>query len=205
MKIFITLFLLLVSKSIFSQTKTPTQKVQVIFGRSSHGTGDMRGISFATEYENYFKNKFSWAIALGGTIHDGFEPLFYADTRGRAIDGSIRYTTAGLQISSHFGYDFIRTIKHEFQFKAGGLLRYQSSSYFDELQINYPTGTGFPVPVIILENKTPQKTYTAGASFQLLYHYTFKNNLCIGILGGFQLDTNGDNISQLSLIIGKRF
>jgi hypothetical protein len=205
LKPFLAVILLLASNSLFSQTKKPGQKIQVIAGRSSHSTGDIQGISVATEYENYFRKHFSWTIALGGTIHDGFEPLYYEDSRGRPIDGSFRYTTAGLQISSHFGYNFIRTTKHEFQFRAGGLLRYQSSSYFDDLQINYPIGTGYPVPIIIIENKTPQKTYAAGGSCQLLYNYTFNNNLSVGLLGGFQLDTNGDNISQLSLTIGKRF
>jgi len=165
----------------------------------------MRGVNFATEYENYFKKKFSWTLALGGTIHDGFEPLYFKDQTGRPIDGSFRYTAAGLQITSHLCYSFIKSTRHEFQLRAGGLLRYQSSSYFDELAINYPAGTGYPIPVIYIENKTPQKTYAVGGSCQIIYNFTFTNKINVGILTGLQFDTNGDNISQLSLTLGKRF
>ncbi|MEO6547944.1 MAG: hypothetical protein ABIN94_08080 [Ferruginibacter sp.] len=204
MKTFLALFLLTLSNPVFSQ-QTPESKIQIVVGRGTHSTGDMTGLSFATEYEHYLKKRLSWSVALGGTIHDGFEPMLFKDQSGGTIDNSIRYTTAGLQIASHLGYDFVRTTHHEVQLRAGGLLRYQSSSYFDELQIIYPIATGLPMPVNYFVNKTPQRTYAVGASCQLLYNYTFENRISIGFLGGFQIDSNGDNISQLSFTLGKRF
>lgn len=204
MKTFLALSLLVLSNLLFSQEKLLDKNIQIIIGRSLHSTGDMQGLSFATEYKSYFKKRLTWAVAIGGTIHDGFEPVFYSQS-GRQVDGSIRYTAAGFQLSGHLGFNFIKTIKHELQLRAGPLLRYQSSSYFDELQIIYPVGTGLPMPVNSFINRTPQKTYAVGGSLQLLYNYTFNNTINIGFLGGFQADTNGDNISQLSLTLGKRF
>lgn len=165
----------------------------------------MRGIIFITEYTNYFNKHLSWAIALGGTIHDGSMPLFFSDQDGNSIDGSIRYTTAGVQTSSHLGYSFIRTSRHELAVKVGALLRYQSSSYYDQVGVYYPLATGFFIPVTTFENKTPQKTYAFGGSSQISYNYTISRAISFGIQAGFQTDTNGDTITQVAFTIGKRF
>ena len=190
---------------LFSQTKSPTDQIQVIAGRSTHGTGDMRGIIFITEYTKYFKKHLFWTMALGGTIHDGSTPLIFDDQYGNAIDGSIRYTTAGVQTTSHLGYNFIRTSRHELGIKLGTLLRYQSSSYYDQVSVYYPLATRLPAPVISFENKTPQKTYAFGGSSQILYNYTVSKAISLGMQAGFQTDTNGDTITQAAFTIGKRF
>ena len=205
MKTLIFLSLLFVSKTLTAQMKLPEHSIQIVAGHSIHSTGDNKGLSFATGYEKYFRKNLSWTIAMGATIHDGASPLFYTDPGGHIQDGSFRYTTAGFQITGHAGYSFIRTSRHEFQFRAGGLVRFQSSSYFDEFGTLYPIATGLPIPVSYFVNTTPQRTYAAGASLQLQYNFTFPNRLQLGFLAGFQMDTNGDNISQLSIMAGKRF
>jgi hypothetical protein len=205
MKTLLFLALLFVSNTLVAQIKLPEHTIEIAAGRSTHSTGDNKGVSFAVAYEKYFRKKLSWTIALGGTIHDGAEPLYYTDPTGHINDGSFRYTTAGFQIECLAGYSFIRTSRHEFQLKAGGLVRLQSSSYFDQLGILYPAGTGLPMPVLYIVNTTPQRTYAAGASLQLQYNYTFRNRLQLGTMAGFQMDTNGDNISHLSLVLGRRF
>lgn len=205
MKKLILLLLLITSFSLFSQTKLPKQQFEIIAGRSTHGTGDLRGLIFISEYSKYFTKKLSWTAALGGTIHDGSLPLFFNDPGSQSIDGSIRYTTAGVQTAGYLGYSFIRTNRHEVQVRAGALLRYQSSSYYNEVSVLYPLATGLAIPVNYFVNTTPQRTFAFGGSSELLYSYTFKKEISLGVLAGLQTDTNGDTITQTALTIGKRF
>lgn len=198
------LLFLMTSYSAMAQQNTRNPQIQVAIGRSTHSTGDMKGIIFNTEYQEYFNKRFSWSVSIGGTIHDGTYPLFYIDPSNKKIDGSVRYTTGGFQTMSHIGYSFIQTKKHEFQIKLGALVRYQSSSNFDQLGITYPTATNYPIPLVDFVNRTPQRTVALGGGSQLSYNYFIKNKIIIGFLAGFQVDTNGDNITNLSLTIGKR-
>jgi len=205
MKIIILLFLLISSYLAGAQTLSPKRQIQLIAGKNFHGTGDMRGISFQIDYEEYFRKRISWIIGLGATIHDGSIPLFLDDPGNSPIDGSVRYTTAGFQIGSQLGYTLIQINKHEFQIRMGALVRYQSSSYYDEVSIYYPAGTGLPDPVIVFSNKTPQRTISLGGNAQIQYSYTLSNNISLGVLAGLQTDTNGDTLSQISLTVSKRF
>ncbi|MBY0476143.1 MAG: hypothetical protein K2Q24_00710 [Chitinophagaceae bacterium] len=142
---------------------------------------------------------------MGSTIHDGNIPLLFEYPSGNAIDGSIRYTTAGFQTVFSFGYDFIKSDKNSLLFKIGVPLRYQSSSYYDNVIILYEPITSLPFPVIIFNNRTPQKTLAIGLSPQIAYNFIISNKIVIGLSGSFQFDTNGDNISSLSFTIGHRF
>lgn len=189
-----------------SQTNLPSHHLQLIIGKSKHGTGDVNGISFNTNYSKYFKRKIGWIVELGGTIHDGSVPVFYTDGNGNNVDGSYYWTTAGIQVTGKIGYAIIRTSNQELQASLGPMLRYQSTSYPDFLAVVWPAaGTGLPFPVINLENHNSRKTVSIGGNGAIAYNYTFDNLLTIGILGSFQIDTNGDTISQLAFSIGKRF
>jgi hypothetical protein len=165
----------------------------------------MRGINFATKYEETFKKRLSWTVGIGGTIHDGVYPLIFNDPPGNSVDGSIRYTPVGVQVSGNIGYSIIKSNNHDFKFGLGALLRYQSSSYFDNLGILYPAGTGLPFPVVIFQNFTAQKTLAVGGSGQFQYNYMLSKKLTVGIVTGLQIDTNGDTITQLGLAVGRRF
>ena len=112
---------------------------------------------------------------------------------------------AGLQIAGHIGYSIVRNIRNELQVKLGGLFRYQSSSLPYSITILYPAITNLDFPVIVFDNVGPLRTFVPGASIQIRYNYTFNNKLTLGILGGFQADTEGDNISQISITAGFRF
>lgn len=199
--------LLLAFKVLFFQKlQAQKQQVQVSFGRSFNGTGDIRGFGFATEYNKYFKKKLSWSASFGGTIHDDFIPIIYEYPAGSQNDGSVRYTIAGFQVASHLSYNFLKPEQHELLFRLGAVLRYQSSSYYDDVAIYYPAaGTGFPIPVVVFNNTSPQRTFAVGASPQISYSYIVNKKTSLGLLAGFQFDTNGDNISQLSLTVGRRF
>jgi hypothetical protein len=199
------LLLLFVGNNAISQTVSNKRQIELIVGRSVHGTGDTRGLNFSVEYSKYFKKRLNWSASIGGTIHDGVYPIFFEYPAGVQNDGSIRYTTAGLQVLAHLGYNFIKSSRHELLFRLGSALRYQSSSYWDVFSVLYPPITGLAYPVVVFENSTPQRTFAVGGTTQIKYSYTTSRHISLGIFGGFQFDSNGDTISHLSFTIGKRF
>lgn len=177
--------------------------LQVSAGRCFHGSGDLRGVIFSTNFSKYFKKRISWSTELSGTIHDGSFPLFF-DYNGEQVDGSIRYTVAGVQLSGHIGYRIISKLQNELQIKMGVLCRYQSSSLTDDVSILYPPATNLQFPVVVFNNVGPLRTIAPGGSIQLHYNYTFNKKFTVGLLAGFQADTEGDNLFQTSLTAGIR-
>ena len=198
-------FFLLLPFLSLGQKPHPQKHLQVYIGRSFNGTGDIRGFAYKTEYGQYFKNKYSWYINMGGTIHDDAEPIFYTDQSGNQIDASVRETTAGFQVSGLIGFSFVRNDKHEAILKIGSLFRYQSTSYNDILGIFPPAGTGLNFPVVSFINKSPQRTASLGGNLELIYNFILSKNITIGILVELQIDTNGDTLRQTLFSIGKRF
>jgi len=173
-------------------------------GKCFNGSGDLRGFIYTTSYRYYYKKKWSWDVGLSGTIHDKSTPIFY-NFNGVDYDGSVRATIAGIQLTSHIGRSFIRNERHEFSSLLGILGRYQSSSLSDALSIYYPVGTNIPFPVVAHEQLEPMRQVAVGGDIQIQYNYTIKKNISIGIVAGFQTDSEGDNLSQLSILVGYRF
>lgn len=198
-------FLILSLSSPAQQKNTRLPKeLQLSAGRCFHGSGDIQGFIFSTGYLKHFKKRLSWSIDLAGTIHDGKSPLFFTGSNGQEIDGSVRYTVAGVQLAAHLAYSFFQRGDHEIQGKAGIVFRYQSSSLPDDYTILYPGATGFPFPVIIFNHTGPQRTFAPGAGVQMQYKFFIRPRVAIGLLAGFQADTAGDNLSQLCLTAGFR-
>jgi hypothetical protein len=195
---------LLLSFITNAQTSLPKRHIQVYAGTSFNGTGDITGFAYDTEYGQYIKKKSSWYVGIGGTIHDKVEPIFYTDAGGNQVDASVRATTAGFQVSGLYGHSFTRNQTHEFLIKAGPLVRYQSTSYWDILAVYHPAGTGLPFPVIAFFNVSPQRTLALGGNLEFVYNYTISKKISIGVLAELQTDTNGDTISQLLFSIGRR-
>lgn len=204
MKFFIFFILLFLIFSLSAQkNELPRYHLQVSAGRCFHGSGDLRGVIFSTDFSKYVKKKLSLGLSLSGTVHDGNYPLYF--TYGnQEVDGSLRYTVAGVQLAGLIGYGIVRNEEHEIQIEGGPLLRYQSSSLPDYYEIAYPAATGLPYPVIIYQHSSPQRTYSIGGVLQLHYNYTFSRRFTIGLLAGFQADTEGDNLFQTSLSAGIR-
>ncbi|MBM3922000.1 MAG: hypothetical protein FJ340_02200 [Sphingomonadales bacterium] len=198
-------FSLLAVFFLFTQCIAQKQQLQFALGTNFNGTGDTKGLGFLTEYNKKFKKRLSWSVSLGGTINDGSFGILYEYPQGQQRDGSVRYTIAGFQGTSHLGFSVFSSNTGNLVFRLGSVIRYQSSSYWDIVNILYEPITGLPYPVIVFENTSPQKTLALGGSSQLSYSYTLKNRICLGILASFQFDTQGDTISQLLFTIGKRF
>lgn len=127
------------------------------------------------------------------------------DRSGKIIDGSVRYVTAGIQSTLGINYNFVQTLQSEFYLGLNSLFRYQATSYFDDLATYYPIVTGLPMPVNSFINSTPARTFAVGGTIRLGYNYTTQKNILFGVFGDFQIDTNGDVLSQLALTVGKRF
>lgn len=187
------------------KTPLPNKHMQVFGGTSFNGTGDITGFAFDTEFGQYFKKRSSWYIGIGGTIHDKVHPIFYKDQSGREVDASVRATIAGFQVAGLYGFSLLRNQKNELLIKMGPLLRYQSSSYWDQLGEYHPILTGLQFPVVDFINRSPQRTFSLGGNLEIAYNYTVAKKMSIGILAELQIDTNGDTISQLLFSIGRRF
>lgn len=199
-------FCFIVAIILFNQTNAQKNLLQFSAGTNLNGTGDSFGFSFFTEYSKKIKKNLTWSASVGGTINDGnILFLSYEFPPGRQRDGSLRYTIAGFQAASHIGYSVIGTKVHDFQVRLGSVIRYQSASSSDGASIYFPPVSGLPFPVVVIDNVGPQRTLSLGGSGQLVYNYTLKNNICLGVLAGLQFDTQGDTISQLMFTIGKRF
>jgi hypothetical protein len=166
-------------------------------GVSKNGSGDIGGYVINSEFNNYFKKKWSYSLGLGATIHDG---------ENSASDGSkivsLFYTIAGFQLAGKMGYSLVRNLKNDFGMRLGPLLRFQSSS---TSSIGYGHIEGSPNPGIQLYNDDSQETFAVGGVLQLYYNYSINDKMFIGVSGCFQTDTNGDAISQLLLSCGMKF
>lgn len=198
--------MLLVAASASTQ-KLPGKILELAAGYSRHGSGDLNGIVFGTEYGRYTSKKTSFNYYFRGSINNGIDRIIINNSiTGTRQDASIRYTTAGVQAGINVRHSFIRNQQHELLIGFGVFGRYQSASNgSDGYSLYYPAVTGVPTILVEYNNRTPQKTYSAGALIQLQYNFTFSKNITVGLAPGFQTDTNGDAIMQAVLIVGKRF
>ena len=207
LKHLILLILTFTQLGIFAQNKPemPKMSIQFDIGIGKNGTGDMNGFQINTELKKYFRKKMSFAVGIGATIHDGFRSNIYTNTRGERVDGSLRYNSDGLQATTKLGLSFIRNQKSDLGMQIGSIFRYQSSSYPDEVGIYYPSLTGFPFTVIDIIHLDPQRIFAIGGIIQPYYNYALNEKIYIGANAAFQIDTNGDAISQLNLTCGMKF
>jgi hypothetical protein len=203
-----TLILLFIglSVSLNAQTgvKNYSEYFQLATGISKHGTGDMRGYAIAIDYKRYLRPKTSISIGLATTIHDGVDLLFFTDANNNPIDGSYRYGTSGIQLNARAGYSMIRSKRHTLDFQLGALVRYQTSSYYDERTTLFPALTGYPIPVSYTIHLDKQRTVSFGGIGVIQYQYHLTSGDHIGVRGSLQTDTNGDVIPMLSLLFGYR-
>ena len=206
MKIHLLVVILLFSCAVTAQTGLPKHLINVSGGYSKTGTGDLNGYILSAAYQQYLTKRISWSAGFGGTLHDGAEPVFYIHPyTGKLVDGSVRYTTGGLQGFGHAGYSLVRSGRHEIQLRAGVVVRLQSTSLFDVLSITPAQVSGLPMPVVDFINNSRQQTISGGYSAQVVYNFTVQQKTTFGFLAGFQNDTGGDVITQLAFSAGRRF
>lgn len=203
--------LAIIVSAVLSSTLTWGQKqkdaLQIVSGYSVHGSGDMLGIVFGTEYVKFISRRFSLNYNMRATINSGRDEINVNNTStGTRTDASVRFTTAGVQLGVNAGVSMVRSARHDFKISIGPFARYQSASNgSDGYGIYSPQVTRVPTILIGYDNRTPQETVTVGGILQFQYDYTFGNKVYVGIIPAFQTDTNGDAIPQVALAIGRRF
>jgi hypothetical protein len=200
-KRYIIFSLLLYSSILYSQKNT---QLELNISRSTHGTGDINGFNFSSNYINTINNKLSYLISFGGSTHHGKDVLFY-NVDNRNIDGSILFTTSGIQLGFGLDYKFINFKTHTFRFRLVPFLRYQSTSIPDVSTILFPPLTELPIPVIFFEQNTPSETLAIGLETNIVYNFSVSSSISLNLVGSFQFDTNGDTIRGFGLGIAKSF
>ncbi len=173
--------------------------LHVSLAQSTHGSGDMKGVSFSTGLSGSLSKYFGWQADLTGTIHDhefvtSFQP-------GTTIPAStFRYGTSGVQTSYLLTHNFTPKSKNSFSVKLGGLVRYQTSSFYNSLSIHSPApGSGSDLAQLEIQNSSPARTISVGYMMQLSYAYAFNPKSKLELFAAFQNDTHGDAITHLGL------
>jgi len=172
--------------------------------RTKHGTGDMLGMSYNTNFVKRFKKNLSYVISVGGSTHQWKRELFFT-VNGRENDGSILNVTSGFQVGFGLDYKFINSKNHKFGIRGLAFCRYQSTSLPDAFSILYPIITGVDFPVIYFEQTSPSQTFAVGLDLSLVYNIRIYKSFSLNLIGDFQFDTNGDNIIGYGTGIVKSF
>lgn len=179
------------------------EEFRAVAGYSKHGSGDMDGVVFGAEYSRNTDKRFFLTYQLRGGFNSSVDKVTFINTiTGTVTDVSIRFNTGGVQIGMLGSINIIRSSKHKFQVGIGPFARYQSTSN-DGYGMYYPTTTGVPNVLYEFYNPNPQHTVSFGGIFQLQYQFYVSRKMFVGIMGGFQTDTNGDAIPQAGLIFGR--
>jgi len=204
----IMLLAAIVARGQYSE-ETPELKkrsVQMSGDYCDHSDGGMKGASVASEYTHYFTKRLSLGFNLRATIHNDKYPVPY-DVGGSTVDGSIRVTTAGIQLGATGGFSLINIPRHEFRISLGPFVRYESDSNGEDgYAVYFPSQTGVNAYLVAYDNHTPQETVSFGVIIQAQYNYTFRNNLFLGVQSGYQTDTQDDQIfHMIGIAVGKRF
>ncbi len=183
------------------------EAVQLFAGWSRNGSGDMSGVAFASTYSNYLSPRFSLNLDLRGLINwSKFSILQQHPITTQWMDNSVRFTTASAQLGVLAGWSLVQVARSELKVSLGPFGRFQSASNGDDGYGLYsPSVTGQPTYLIGYDNHTSQNKFSVGYLLSLQYQFVLRNDLCIGLAGVFQNDTNGDVIPQAGITFGKRF
>lgn len=195
---------ILLSLAAFTQDKLFKSLLLAGGGYGKHGTGDLPGIVFYTEFDKAIGKRTEWAVNATTTIHGDEFGITIIEADGTRKDRSFRYTTAGLQLGPKFGYSFVQSRRHQFKIQGGGFVRYQNSSYPDIYSYHLETGNGVPQPQFEFWHSEKQNLFTAGYSLDLSYAFITPGKLMLGVKGGIQNDSNGDMIYHYGLFVGRR-
>lgn len=196
----LVLFVLFIYNTSNGQTENEmsNNSLQLSLAFSMDGTDNVGGFSISTEYTHFHRRKFSWSVGLTTTIHDGSVPVEYYTSNGVIEEGTVYYTTSGIQSSFAFGYSIIRTKQHNLHAQIGPLVRFQTSSN--------PEREGLALsPYVYFETLKNYQTLSFGGIGGISYSYTFQNNIFILLQGSLQIDSNNDAFNMVGIGVGKRF
>ena len=183
--------------------KQVVEEFRAVTGYSKHGSGDMHGVIFGAEYARNPDKRFFLTYQLKGGFNSSRDKITFNNTiTGTVTDASLRFSTGGVQIGVLGSLNIIRSSRHRFQVGIGTFGRYQTTSN-DGYALHYPTTTGIPAVLVELYNPYPQHTVALGGIIQLQYQFYVSRKMFVGLIVGFQTDTNGDAIPQAGLVLGR--
>ena len=173
-------------------------------GKSWHGTGDFDGVIAGVDYVYTFHKRLDLSTGLVTTIHWGRDRDFNSySTNTSRQDRQLRFTVAGLQLAPVLNFTLLYTSVIQLKIGAGPMLRFQSSAYPD-IYASYQDPSVFPEPFYTLDYREKQNIITAGYTVNAIVTAHVSPKFLTGLKASFQNDTNGDVITSISLLIGKR-
>lgn len=206
MKHYFTLLSLLFGILITYSQDTKSSEIAFGFGRSTHGSGDIKGYHYSFTYNTSIAKKTHWELAFEGTLNDAPDyPLTFEDEAGNTYDATLHTVISGFQIVSGIKYNIVERTSSSFGISLLPLIRYQATSLSDYYETLYPAVTNVPFPVRNIIRYEPARTLALGASVRLNYNYFISKKTYLGVYGAFQTDTNGDSIYSALLKIGRQF
>lgn len=175
-------------------------------GCSLHGSGDYFGGSGNVSYENTHNKFLSLRYQIGATINGG-SAFGYNLTDGFFRSVPMYFVTAGVQTAGLLVFHATGIHRQSLNIMAGPLLCYQltgspdSYQYFNTLtEYNPLLREGYYVI-----RKINPHVFTVGYRFVLESQLINTEKLSFGLQAGFQNDTNGDVLTNLGIVIRRKW
>ena len=195
--LFILLFLSLLLQPRQALAQTP--KVHSLLfdaGMGFHGSGDLLGGAGNFGYEHQVAGRFSLRYQLGATFHGGSAYGFhYEDDFVRSVP--MYFVTAGVQ-SAALAVLHVGGVRRQWlNIAAGPLVRFQLNGHPESYSYRYDPPRTYGSYTI---GSIQPRILTLGYKVQLESHLIHLKSLSIGLGASFQNDTNGDAITNVSLL-----
>jgi hypothetical protein len=201
MTLLVSVLFSIVGFDVLGQT-TRRATLSLAGGYSKHGSGDFKGLFVDVGFYRQFGRKFRLGFDLATTIHTGRDAILINDNvfNNRTIDGSVRFTTAGIQFGAGGEWRIIRNRHYEVALGISSILRYQSASNGDDgYNIYLPSQTGQPTVLVGFDNKTPQQTISLGFAPNTAVYFISRKGSRLGPVISLQLDSHDDVIFNAGL------
>ncbi len=205
-----TLYFLLLSfwsTGAFAQTK---DALQFTFGRSTHGTGDLKGYALDLSLDHSISRRFDWTNGLTTTVHYGTDKggtfTIYPPNEPPIVTSPnpknyLRYNTTGVQMTSVLNFNVLAFPRHKLRIGVGPIFRFESSSY--PRNWSYEVNSSDGIPRYAFNYEVPVNQFNVGYTFGLSYFVAITKKYQLGIKAFFQDDTDGAVIGQFGFSIGR--
>lgn len=186
--------LLLVSFISSIKSQDISQSILMSAGRSFHGTGDLPGFLIDFGYQKFHNKRYGYEISFISSFH-------YGNWTNDALpkNEQLYFVTAGFQGGLKGTLSIFSNKIHRLHIGVGPFLRYEMSSY-PSLSGQYIIEPFAPTPLYTVRYEDPRNPFSLGysVSFRYLVNLSKKNSLGFGI--GFQNDTEGSTITNISMV-----
>ena len=166
-------------------------------GMGFHGSGDLFGGAGNFGYEHQVAGRFSLRYQMGATFHGG-QAVGRTFNDGFARSVPMYFVTAGVQSGALAVLHVAGVRRQWFNIAAGPILRFQLNSYPDGYYYSFDPPRTYGSYTIV---EIHPKLFTVGYKVQLESHLIHARRFSMGLGASFQNDTNGDAITNVSLLL----